>query len=75
MIITYKFDMSDPEEWKPQRTTDRAIDLRRTISDLDQWLRDQVKYGAIGPTESAMQLARDQLWEILNDRDLKGMFE
>ncbi len=75
MIITYRFDMTDPDDLEGQRVTDRALDLRGAISDLDEWTRGQAKHGRGVWRARALQEIRERLWEILNDRGVAGLFE
>ena len=54
-----------PEEKVEFETATKAHDWKYAMWDLDQWLRNEIKYH-----DKDYQKVRDQLWEVLQDRDL-----
>lgn len=74
MHVTYRYDMSEPDERAEQRIMDRAMELHGAVWDFAQWLRGQIKYAKDGVDVAQFQKARDMLWSHLEDRDLDGLF-
>ena len=58
-----EFDL--PTEQAEFETAIKAHDWKYAMWDLDQWLRNEIKYH-----DKDYQKVRDQLWEVLQDRDL-----
>ena len=62
---TLKFYL--PLEQSEFDTAVKANDWKYTTWDLDQWLREQLKYH---DASDDYQIIRDKLWEFLNERNL-----
>lgn len=61
-----------PEERIEFETATKAHDWKYAMWDLDQWLRNEIKYNDnLEDVEYLnMQHLRDKLWELLQDRNL-----
>jgi len=66
MIITYRFDMDDPDDRNEQRIVSKAMDMHSVLWDFDRALRGMIdahdEEGA-----GALDAAHDRLWEIMNE--------
>lgn len=73
-VGTLTFDLTDPEG---QRSIELALKAPKMLSalwDVDNWLRDQLKYGGVEELKTpsgALDAARKQLHQILEDYDLR----
>ena len=74
MIITYRFDMTDIDDRWEQNITGKAADLHGAIRDIDNWLRDKIKFDPDEKRCALLQSARDELGSALSERDLVGLF-
>jgi len=71
-IFTLRFKLPD-EKWEADCARQGA-DLRSAVCEVDQFLRNKVKYG-LGPDdaktpEAAFEEVRDLLWAELNERGI-----
>lgn len=67
MRATLTFDLNTEEDQDAFRNACEGSKLRSALWDYDQWLRQQIKY----QNKNELQVARDQLYEILNDHNLR----
>lgn len=69
-IGTLRFNL--PEEGVEFLTAQRAQAWKGIVEDLDQWLRNEIKYSDQGAEErlAIFQEARDKLWSFLQDNEL-----
>jgi len=60
-----------PEEAAEHRAAVQALDWKYVVSEMDEYLRSQIKYQEL-PEEAnkALQAARDNLHELCNDNNV-----
>ena len=69
MKATIEFDL--PEDTEDLDTALAAQRYRSTLWDLEQWLRNKLKYEQLTPEQDkAYQECRDQLHELLNENNV-----
>jgi hypothetical protein len=67
MEATLKFDL--PEERDDHIVAVHAADLYLTLLDMDNWLRNKLKYGHdLKTADEALEIARDKLFDVMEDR-------
>jgi hypothetical protein len=69
MKATLEFNL--PEEQTEHRAAVQALDWKYVVSEMDEYLRSQIKYQEL-PEEAnkALQAARDHLHELCNDNNV-----
>ena len=70
MKVTIEFNL--PEERGAHTDAIHGSDWRCVVQEMDNWLRDQVKYRADehGFSVTGLELARKELHELIDDRGL-----
>lgn len=66
-----RFNCSDPCVRDEFEAAAHGTDLACAISDLDNWLRGQIKYA----DRHELQDARDKLWEFVHGRGCEAVME
>ena len=69
MKATMTFEL--PEEREEFETTVKALDWKFAMSDLDEYLRNELKYGAYVLDAETTENIRSKIYDILTDRNLK----
>lgn len=75
-LATLEFQL--PEENAEFEAAVKATSMSVVIWEMDQYLRGKIKYAADDVPEhviDALQEARNQLWEFINDRGVADVIE
>ena len=71
MQATLEFNLDDPEDDMAYTRCVKAKDMALTLWDIDQYLRDQIKYGQIDEsTHKALSTTRDVLNQVMSNRNV-----
>lgn len=67
-----EFDLSEPEDEEAHKRAVKSLDLVLALWDIDQYLREQVKYNESLSKEAydALDKAREEFYNILNKRNI-----
>ena len=60
--ITFHFYYDDPDSMRRLDECMKASDFKSVLFQLDQWLRNQIKY--VDRDHTVLQEIRDRFWEI-----------
>lgn len=69
MNAQLNFNLDELDDQRAHMRCVKALDLVLALWDIDQVLRDTVKYGE-GIQATYCQEVRDKFWDILRDRDI-----
>ena len=69
---TLEFDLNEPDDVEAHKRAIKSIDLVFALWDIDQYLREQVKYNESLSKEAydALDKAREEFYNILNKRNI-----
>jgi len=69
---TLEFDLSEPDDVQAHKRAVKSLDLVLALWDIDQYLREQVKYNESLSKEAydALDKAREELYNILRNRNI-----
>ena len=60
-----------PEEQTEHRTAVQALDYKYVVSEMDEYLRSQIKYQELPKeVDKALQAARENLHQLCNDNNI-----
>ncbi len=76
LTLTYDDANDPPQERDKLELAMKANSFIGSMSTLDTWLREQLKYDKCPDEQRAgLQAARDKLWEILREDGLVDLFD
>ncbi len=69
---TLEFDLSKPEDEEAHKRAVKSLDLVFALWDIDQYLREQIKYNESLSKEAydALDKAREEFYIILRNRNI-----
>lgn len=67
MIATLEFEL--PKDQEDFEVANKALNFYLTLDDLNEWLREKVKYDVLLYDPDTVQAVRDKLYEIMEERD------
>lgn len=60
-----------PQEEAEHRIAVQARDMLYVLTDLDRWLRNEIKHGERPEDEErGLQRCRDKLWDLIDDNNV-----
>lgn len=60
-----------PQEEAEHRIAVQARDMLFTLTELDRWLRNEIKHGERPADETrGLQRCRDKLWDLIDDNNV-----
>ena len=69
MKATLEFNL--PEEASEHRAAVQALDWKYVVTEMDEYLRQQIKYGELNEEgDKILQAAREHLHELCNDNNV-----